>query len=110
MQGRKYGMGSIIITQRTANVTKTILNQCNTVFALQSYDQTGLEFLSNYMGDAYSQSISTLKKRQAILVGKASSSERPIIFDVMDMTTRWGNVGPTASAGISSPPGNTSEE
>jgi len=85
LQGRKYGLGSIIITQRTANVVKTILNQCNTIFALQSFDQTGLDFLKNYMGDEYSNSISTLPLRHAILVGKASSSSRPVIFRIEDL-------------------------
>lgn len=89
LQGRKYGLGSLIITQRTANVTKTILNQCNTIFALQSFDQTGLDFLKNYMGEEYSHAISTLQNYRAILVGKASSSTRPIIFCIEDFTNRW---------------------
>jgi hypothetical protein len=89
LQGRKYGMGSLIITQRTANVTKTILNQCNTIFALQSFDQTGLDFLRNYMGDDYAQAISTLPARNAILVGRASSSARPILFSIPDFSARW---------------------
>jgi DNA helicase HerA-like ATPase len=85
LQGRKFGMGSMIITQRTANVVKTILNQCNTIFALQSFDQTGLDFLRNYMGDEYSNSISTLPLRHAILVGKASSSSRPVILKIDEL-------------------------
>lgn len=89
LQGRKFGMGALIITQRTANVTKTILNQCNTIFALQSFDQTGLDFLRNYMGEEYSHAISTLPARHAILVGKASSSARPLLMLVDDMTNRW---------------------
>ena len=89
LQGRKYGMGTLLITQRTANVTKTILNQCNTIFAMQSFDQTGLDFLRNYMGEEYSQAISTLPKRHAILVGKASSSGRPIVIQVPDWEDRW---------------------
>ncbi len=89
LQGRKFGMGSLIITQRTANVTKTILNQCNTIFALQSFDQTGLDFLKNYMGEEYSHAISTLPTRRAILVGKASSSTRPIILEIDDFSKRW---------------------
>ncbi|HKO62686.1 MAG TPA: DUF87 domain-containing protein [Pyrinomonadaceae bacterium] len=89
LQGRKFGMGSLIVTQRTANVTKTILNQCNTIFALQSFDQTGLDFLKNYMGDEYSHAISTLPTRRAILVGKASSSARPIIMEIDDFSKRW---------------------
>jgi hypothetical protein len=89
LQGRKYGMGCIVISQRTANVTKTILNQCNTIAALQSFDQTGLDFLSNYMGTAYANILSTLPLFHAVLVGKASSSTRPILFAIEDMSTRW---------------------
>lgn len=89
LQGRKFGMGALIITQRTANVTKTILNQCNTIFAFQSFDQTGLDFLKNYMGEEYSHAISTLPTRHAILVGKASSSTRPLLFSVTDLANRW---------------------
>ena len=95
LQGRKYGMGALIISQRTANVTKTILNQCNTIFAFQSFDQTGLDFLKNYMGDEYSHAISTLPTRHAVLVGKASSSTRPLLFSVTDLAERW-KEGPMA--------------
>lgn len=89
LQGRKFGMGSLIITQRTANVTKTILNQCNTMIAMRSFDQTGLNFLSNYMGEEYSQAISTLPMRDAIIVGKASSCQSPVIFTIPDFSSRW---------------------
>ena len=53
LQGRKYGLGCLLITQRTANVTKTILNQCNTVFAMRIFDDTGKDFLANYIGGDY---------------------------------------------------------
>jgi DNA helicase HerA-like ATPase len=90
LQGRKFGLGALIISQRTANVTKTMLNQCNTVFAMQSFDQTGLDFLRNYMGEEYAQTISTLPTRHCILVGKASSSTRPIMVHVTDLAGHWG--------------------
>jgi DNA helicase HerA-like ATPase len=90
-------MGSLIITQRTANVTKTILNQCNTIIALRSFDQTGLDFLRNYMGDEYAQSISTLPMRDGIIVGKASSSAMPVIFRIPDYQNRW-NLNPIGQA------------
>ena len=107
LQGRKYGMGALIITQRTANVTKTILNQCNTIFALQSFDQTGLDFLRNYMGEEYSHAISTLPTRHAILVGKASSSTRPLLFSVTDLADRWKDppIAETVEAIPANPPG-----
>ena len=79
LQARKYGLGFMIITQRTANVTKSILNQCNTIFAFQAFDETGFDFMKNYMGAHYVSAIPNLKKRQGIIVGKASVSDRPII-------------------------------
>lgn len=84
LQGRKYGVGALVITQRTANITKTILNQCNTIFALQSFDQTGLEFLKNYIGEEHAHALSTLLPRHAVLFGKASSSRRPVIVRLTD--------------------------
>jgi hypothetical protein len=104
LQGRKYGMGSLIITQRTANVTKTILNQCNTIFALQSFDQTGLDFLRNYMGEGYAGTISTLPARNAIIVGKASSSTRPVLFTISDYSARWNNEEPSAPSPVEGEP------
>jgi hypothetical protein len=98
LQGRKYGLGCLVISQRTANVTKTILNQCNTILGLQSFDQTGLDFLSNYMGAAYANVISTLPPRHAVLVGKASSSTRPILFRIANLEQEW--IGTTGANNI----------
>jgi uncharacterized protein len=100
LQGRKFGMGCLVVTQRTANVTKTILNQCNSIFALQSFDQTGLDFLKNYMGEEYAHAISTLPRRHCILVGKASSSARPVMFKVPDFSERWTEADQTTESGV----------
>lgn len=82
LQGRKYGMGCLLITQRTANVTKTILNQCNTIFAMRTFDDTGKEFLSNYIGCEYSDELSTLPERHAAFFGRASSCENPTLISL----------------------------
>jgi hypothetical protein len=84
LQGRKYGLGCLVITQRTANVTKTILNQCNTVFALRVFDATGMEFLRNYVGDDYSGVLSTLENRHAVVFGRASSCSDPVLVRLND--------------------------
>ncbi|QYK50637.1 MAG: DUF87 domain-containing protein [Anaerolineales bacterium] len=82
LQGRKYGLGCFVVTQRTANVTKSILNQCNTVFALRSFDSTGMDFLKNYIGSDYTSLISTLEERHAIFFGRTSSSKDPILIQL----------------------------
>ena len=84
LQGRKYGLGCLLITQRTANVTKTILNQCNTIFAMRTFDDTGKDFLSNYIGSAYASILSTLEERHAVFFGKASSCENPVLIRLND--------------------------
>ncbi len=89
LQGRKYGMGCIVVSQRTANVTKTILNQCNTIAAFQCFDQTGLDFLKNYLGEEQANAISNLPLRHAVIVGKASSSRRPIRVLIDDLSDHW---------------------
>jgi uncharacterized protein len=84
LQGRKYGLGCLLVTQRTANVTKTILNQCNSVFAMRTFDSTGTEFLSNYIGKDYASVLSSIPERHAVFFGKASSCENPVLIRLND--------------------------
>lgn len=84
LQGRKYGLGCLLITQRTANVTKTILNQCNTIFAMRIFDETGKEFLSNYIGRDYASVLPTIHERHAVFFGKASACEDPVLIRLND--------------------------
>jgi DNA helicase HerA-like ATPase len=80
LQGRKYGFGSMVIAQRTANISKSILNQCNTVFALRVFDDTGKQFLENYIGSEYSNLLPTLEERHAIAIGKALKLKQPLVI------------------------------
>ena len=79
LQARKFGLGFLIVSQRTANVTKSVLNQCNTVVSFQAFDETGFDFLKNYMGPFHVRALPNLKPRHGILVGKASRSRRPVM-------------------------------
>jgi uncharacterized protein len=85
LQGRKYGVGFMVIAQRTANVSKTVLTQCNTIVAFQQFDKTSGDFLANYMGAGMIDALQNLKPRQAIAVGKAFRSGLPVIFRVPDI-------------------------
>jgi uncharacterized protein len=84
LQGRKYGLGSLIITQRTANVSKSILNQCNTIFALRVFDDTGKTFLENYIGKDYADTLPTLEERHAVAIGKGLRLKQPVIVQLND--------------------------
>lgn len=86
LQGRKYNIGFIVIAQRTANVSKTILTQCNSVVVFQELDKTTSDFLSNYMGQSFVNILPTLKNRTAIAMGKAFRSNAPMIFEVPEIS------------------------
>lgn len=85
LQGRKYGIGTMVITQRTANISKSILNQCNTIFALRVFDDTGKQFLENYIGSDYSNLLPTLEERHCVAIGKALKLKQPVILRLNDM-------------------------
>lgn len=82
LQGRKYGVGMLVIAQRTANVSKTVLTQCNTVICFQAFDETSFAFLGNYVGRDMVDALPNLKQYHAVVAGKASRSNVPIIVDL----------------------------
>jgi hypothetical protein len=109
LQGRKYNVGFIVVAQRTANVSKTVLTQCNTIIAFQQFDKTSSDFLLNYMGTEMVAALPALRFRQAIAVGKAFRSGVPVIFEVPeiieDFATPNSKLAIVAEAtGPSSPP------
>lgn len=85
LQGRKYGVGFIVIAQRTANVSKTVLTQCNSIIAFQQFDRTSGDFLSNHIGEEMIQTLPNLKFRHGIAVGKAFKANMPLIFEVPEI-------------------------
>jgi DNA helicase HerA-like ATPase len=82
LQGRKYGVGLLVIAQRTANVSKTVLTQCNTVICFQAFDETSFSFLGNYVGKDMVQALPNLKQYHAVVAGKAVRSNMPMIIDL----------------------------
>jgi hypothetical protein len=85
LQGRKYGVGFLVIAQRTASVSKTVLTQCNTIIAFQQFDKTSGEFLSNYMSQPMVRALQNLPERHAIAVGKGFRNTLPTIFRVPEI-------------------------
>lgn len=91
LQGRKYNVGLLVIAQRTANVSKTVLTQCNSIISFTEYDKTSIDFLANYYGESIASILPTLKFRQAVAAGKAFSSTVPMIFEVPEIKDDYNN-------------------
>lgn len=79
LQGRKYGVGLLVVSQRTALVSKTILSQCNTYFTHSLIDQTSLGYLANVYSQDHVKVIPNLRFLEFIAYGKAVRSERPLL-------------------------------
>jgi hypothetical protein len=79
LQGRKYGVGLLLISQRTALVSKTILSQCNTYFTHALVDKTSLDYLSSVYSADHIRAIPNLRFLEFIASGKAVKSERPLL-------------------------------
>lgn len=79
LQGRKYGVGLMLISQRTALVSKTVLSQCHTYFVHALADKTSLEYLSSILTPEHVKAIPNLKFLEFIVHGKALKSERPLL-------------------------------
>jgi uncharacterized protein len=80
LQGRKYGVGLLIVSQRTALVSKTILSQCNTFLTHALVDQTSLNFLANVFQGRYVDAIPNLRFLQFLAFGKGVASDRPLLL------------------------------
>jgi len=80
LQGRKYGVGLLVISQRTALVSKTILSQCNTFLTHSLIDQTSLNFLESVYSSQHTRLVPNLGRFEFLAFGKAIKAERPVIL------------------------------
>ena len=82
LQGRKYHVGLLVIAQRTATVSKSVLTQCNTIISFTCFDDTSLKFLRNVFGESHIRLIPDLPPLHAVAFGKGLRSQRPIVFEI----------------------------
>lgn len=82
LQGRKYRIGLLVIAQRTATVSKSVLTQCNTVISFACFDNTSLEFLNSVFGADYAGVLPSLGERQIVAYGKGVRSQRPLLVEI----------------------------
>lgn len=73
-EGRKYGVGAMIVSQRPSEVDSTILSQCGTVVALRLANATDRGHVSSAVADNLAGVLSmlpVLRTGEAIVVGEA---------------------------------------
>jgi uncharacterized protein len=100
-EGRKYGIGAMIVSQRPSEISPTILSQCGTFFALRLTNGTDRGHITSALSDnldGLTGMLPILRTGEAIILGEAvklpmrttiepppkhrrPDSQDPIVFD-----------------------------
>lgn len=74
-EGRKYGIGLLLVSQRPSEVEDTVLSQCNSWLVLRITNDSDREHVRSILPDAMAgltKTLSGLRRREAIFVGQAA--------------------------------------
>jgi len=75
-EGRKYGVGMMIVSQRPSEIESTILSQCGTIFAMRLANDTDRGHVASAASDNLKglfDMLPVLRTGEAIIVGEAVS-------------------------------------
>jgi DNA helicase HerA-like ATPase len=84
MQSRKFGITFVLVSQRTAVVSKSALSQCENYIILKTLDKTSLEYFESLVGQDVRDAIPGLARYEAVCVGPAFNAEEPVIVKLVD--------------------------
>ena len=72
-EGRKYGVSLCLVSQRPADLSETILSQCNTFIALRMNNKEDQDYVARAMpesGLGLLNALPSLRTREAVIVGE----------------------------------------
>ena len=113
-EGRKYGIGAMIVSQRPSEIDPAILSQCGTIFAMRLSNNTDRSHVTGTTSDNLEglfEMLPTLRTGEAIIVGEAvtlpsrtfidtpAKNRRPESYDPLiydpDANGGWNRSNPT---------------
>ncbi len=74
-EGRKYGLGLLLVSQRPSEVEATVLSQCNSWIVLRITNEADREHVRSILPDSMdglTKMLSGLRRQEAIFVGQAA--------------------------------------
>lgn len=75
-EGRKYGVGLLLVSQRPSEVEATVLSQCNSWIVMRITNDADREHVRSILPDSMSgltKMLSGLRRQEAIFVGQAAT-------------------------------------
>ncbi|WOK04741.1 ATP-binding protein [Imperialibacter roseus] len=88
-EGRKYGIGLMLISQRPSDVEATVLSQCNSWIILRLTNSSDQEHVSRFLPDSLvglTKMLPSLTRREAIFVGEAAALPSRIRINKLSRT------------------------
>lgn len=88
-EGRKYGVGLGLISQRPSELAESILSQCNTLIALRMSNEQDQNFVRRALPDSVRSLVSilpTLRTQEALVVGEGTVVPVRLRFNDLDET------------------------
>lgn len=87
-EGRKYGIGLMLVSQRPADVESTVISQCGTWLVLRLTNQADQQHVARFLPDGLSgmtKALPNLAQQEAIFVGEGASL--PARVRIRNLTT-----------------------
>jgi hypothetical protein len=87
-EGRKYGIGLMLVSQRPADVESTVISQCGTWIVLRLTNAADQHQVSRFLPDGLSgmtKALPTLAQQEAIFVGEGAAM--PARVRIRDLTS-----------------------
>jgi DNA helicase HerA-like ATPase len=90
-EGRKYGLGLMLVSQRPADIESTVISQCSTWLVLRLTNSTDQQHVSRFLPDGLSgmtQVLPALGQQEAIFVGEGAALPARIRIDDLEPNKR----------------------
>lgn len=82
LQARKFGLSFILVSQRTAVISKSALSQCESYVIFRTLDDTSLQYVEGVLGREFREVATSLEKYQAVCVGPAFNTSTPVVVNI----------------------------
>ena len=90
-EGRKYGLGLLLVSQRPSEVESTVLSQCNSWIVHRITNETDRKHVQSILPDSLAgltKVLSGLRRQEAIFVGQAAVLPSRILIRTLDEKQR----------------------
>lgn len=94
-EGRKYGIGTVVVSQRPKELSETVVSQCNTFIAMRLTNPDDQNYIRRLVPDSLAGLIDmlpSLRKGEALVLGDSVVMPTRVLVDCPDPMPRSGDV------------------